>query len=80
MRSVLCVELENDVADVMVDCLDADQEIDGNLLVAFARASCLRICISRDVSPTDLNPASGFSAIPLSELSTASAPFSGFFM
>ena len=28
---------ENDVADVMVDCLDADQEIDGNLLVAFTQ-------------------------------------------
>ena len=37
MGSVLCVKLENDVADVMVDCLDADQEIDGNLFVAFTQ-------------------------------------------
>jgi hypothetical protein len=35
---VLCVELEDDVADVMVDCLDADQEIDGNFLVAFSES------------------------------------------
>jgi hypothetical protein len=64
MRSVLCVEFENDVADMMVDRLDADQEIDGNFLVAFAQSELLRICVSRDVSPTDLNPVSGFSTTP----------------
>lgn len=36
MRPVPGVELEHDVADVMIDGLDTDREINGNFPVAFA--------------------------------------------
>lgn len=37
MSSVSCVELQNDVADVMADRFDAYQQINGNLLVGLTQ-------------------------------------------